>query len=133
MKKFEPVQLWFLLPGIGLVIASVLVPLNYLYKQLYWTPTEAVITGHELTAQGPDAQLLTLMDFTDEHGVIHHIGEDEERETFFNGADSLHVRVYYDPLNPADYELINPFRYVVLIFLPFGLLLCYLGWPLEKT
>jgi len=131
MRKFKLYQLWFLIPGIALVATSVLVPLNYLHAQLYWTPTEAIITGTVLNNDGSEAKLLTLMDFTDHEGVIHHISEDEERETFTTGVDNQHVRIYYDPLNPTDYVLANEGRYLVILFLPLGLLACYLGWPDE--
>jgi hypothetical protein len=137
MRKLKLFQLWFLIPGVALVAVSVLIPLNYLYAQLHWTPTQATITGTVLNNNGPEVERLTLMDFTDHEGVIHHISEeddDEESESpATGGAENQYVRIYYDPLNPTDYVLTNSGRYLIVLFLPFGLLLCYLGWPLEKT
>ncbi|MEQ9374995.1 MAG: hypothetical protein RIG68_07460 [Imperialibacter sp.] len=133
MKNFKLFQLWFLIPGVALVATSVLVPLNYLYAQLYWTPTEAIITGTVLNTDGPEAELLTLMDFTDGEGVVHHISEDEERETLTRGTDDQHVRIYYDPLDSGNYVLANYGRYLIVLFLPLGLLACYLGWPREDA
>ncbi|WP_339812314.1 hypothetical protein [uncultured Imperialibacter sp.] len=134
MRKFKLYQLWFLVPGVALVATSVLVPLNYLYAQLYWTPTEAIITGTVLNNDGPEAERLTLMDFTDHEGVIHHISEeddDEESDSPATGAEDQHIRIYYNPLNPTDYVLANDGRYLIVLFLPLGLLACYLGWPDE--
>ncbi len=132
MRKFQTFQLWFIIPGIAILAASTLIPINYLYAQLYWTATEAIITGEELNTDGPEAKLMTLMDFTDHEGVVHHISEendDDDSALFTIGAEDRSFRIYYDPLNPSDYMLANAGRYVIAIFLPFALFLCYLGWP----
>ena len=50
-------------------------------------------------------------------------------EDYQEGADSNHVQLLYNPDNPEDFELVNYGRYLVFIFLPFGILLMYLGWP----
>lgn len=131
MKRFYPYQLWFLVPGIGLVIASIYIPISYLHKQLFWTETEAVIDGQVERGSG-EIQVFCLMNFTDAQGLVYHIEANTEN-TFMDGKDSNHVRIYYDPFNPNNFELVNPGRYLLILFLPFGLLCVYLGWPENVT
>ena len=132
MKQFHLYQLWFLIPGIGLTLISLYIPASYLYKQISWTETEALIVeGNERQVGGEG---LYLMDYTDANRGLHRIEVDGENNTFMEGTDSKHVRLYYDPSSPVDYELVNPGRFMVLLFFPFGLLCCYLGWPsVEKN
>lgn len=114
------------------MFVSLYVPLSYLNKQLSWTETEALIVeGNERQA---GSEGLYLMDYTDMNGGLHRIEVDGENNTVMEGKDSEHARIYYDPFNPADYELVNPGRYMLLLFFPFGLLCSYLGWPsVEKN
>lgn len=131
MRQFNSYQLLFLIPGIALVAASLYIPLSYLHKQLFWTETEALITERVGRNEGAEVEVIYLMDFTDKQGIVHHIQAGVEN-TFIEGRDSEHIRIYYDHSNPADYELFNPGNYLLILFLPFGLLCSYLGWP-EKA
>lgn len=128
MRRFYSYQLWFLIPGIALVVAGVFIPLNYLHKQLFWTETEALITEEVLRYDGAETELFYHMAYTDEEGLSHHIQVSDEN-TFVEGKDSMHVCIYYDQSNPTNYELVNPGRYMLILFIPLGLLACYFGWP----
>lgn len=50
-------------------------------------------------------------------------------DDYQEGADSNHVQLLYNPANPEDFELVNYGRYLIFVFLPFGLFLMYVGWP----
>lgn len=128
MRQFHSVQLWFLIPGIILVITSIYVPLSYLNKQIFWTEADALITDRVEEMAGSEVQLVYHMEFVDHQGALHHIKPNTD-DTFMEGKDSNHVRIYYDPTSPSNFELVNPGRYMLVLFLPFGLLLLYLGWP----
>lgn len=131
MKRFHPVQLLFLIPGIGLVLLSAYLPLNYLHKQLFWTKTEAMITEHAYREKRGESYLYIKMEFADRRGKIYYI-EPNVDDTFTEGSDSQHILIFYDPSNPEDFELVNPGHYLIVFFLPFGLLLTYLGLPAKE-
>lgn len=131
MKRFYPYQLWFLIPGIGLVVASIYIPLSYLHKQLFWTETEAIIQGQQERG-GIEPKVYCLMQFTDSKGTVYNIEANIE-DTFTEGKTSNHVRIYYNPKTPGEFELINPGRYLLILFLPFGFLCVYFGWPEKVT
>jgi hypothetical protein len=128
MRRFHLFQLWFLLPGVALVVASVYIPLSYLHKQIFWTETEALTNNRVERDDGMGGLVYYSMTFADEGGTTHYIDPNSD-DTFMEGKDSNHVRIYYDPSNPEAYELVNHGRYLLILFLPFALLLCYLGWP----
>jgi hypothetical protein len=131
MMKFQAFQLWFLIPGVILTLTSVHVPVSYFHKQLFWNEAEALLGDRVERESGGVSEVLFKMEFVDEKGMKQHILTDLE-DTYTEGKDSQHIRIYYDPANPEDHELVNHGRYLLILFLPFGLLCCYLGWP-EKT
>lgn len=131
MKKFQPYQLWFLIAGVLLVLTSVHVPVSYFHKQLFWVETEALLGERVERGSAGAPEVLFKMEFVDANGATQHILADID-DTFTQGRDEQHIRIYYDPEDPQDYELVNHARYLLILFLPFGLLCCYLGWP-EKT
>lgn len=107
------------------------IPISYLHKQIFWTATEAIITGKIEQSVGPASEGLVLVDFTDTQGLTHHIRVDADN-TFIEGKDSAHIQILYNPFHPTDYVLVNPGRYMVILFLPLGLLACYFGWPEQR-
>lgn len=117
----------FLIPGLLLIVASISIPIHFLYKQIFWTHTEGLI-GDPIETYTSDVGLFYSVTFTDAKGEILKVQADLE-EDYQEGADSNHVQLLYNPDNPEDFELVNYGRYLVFIFLPFGILLMYLGWP----
>ncbi len=127
MRQFHLYQLWFLVPGLGLVWLGYYLPASYIYQQLYWVETEAVITGYRLDTTATPINYY-LMDYTDSLGTVFHIEVDVEN-TITEGRDADHARLYYDPADPANFALVNHALYLVVLFLPLGLLSLYFGWP----
>src|SRR5688572_26042623 len=121
-RRFYLFQLWFLIPGILLLGASIYIPLSYLHKQIFWTRTEASVLAREWNRFD---DLIVELEFTDVQGEPHRIHVDSET---YNG-DPDKVPLYYDPQNPDEFQVVNHYRYFLVIFLPFGLFVTYLGWP----
>ena len=127
-RQFHLFQLWFLIPGVILVVTSVYVPLSYFHKQLFWTATEALIKERRVEEKPGQPEVFYQMEFTDERGEKYQVLGDYD-DSFTTGVDDDHVRIYYDPASPQNYELVNHGRYMLILFIPFSLLLLYLGWP----
>lgn len=126
-KGFHSIQLLFLVPGVLLVFASIYIPYAYAYKQLLWTRAEARFIERIVPYEGADVAY-SLLEFEDDKGITHQVKENDEN-TMIEGSDHLHFILYFDPGNPQDYVMMNGGRYLLLLFFPFGILLCYLGWP----
>jgi hypothetical protein len=124
-RQFHLFQLWFLIPGLFLIGSCIYFPLSYLYRHIFWTRTEASVLGREWDRDG---NLLVDMTYVDARGEVHPIRVDSE--TYSGDPDN--VPVYYDPERPGEFQVVNHFRYFMVIFIPFGLFLTYLGWP-HKT
>jgi hypothetical protein len=118
-----------LVPGVLLVCVSIYIPIHYFYRQLTWTKTEARHLETEVNATGTIAY--NVMEFTDANGNVQRIKDDDENDRV-EGSDDQHFVLYYNPKKPDEFVMMNPGRYLIAIFLPFGLLCCYLGWP-HKT
>jgi hypothetical protein len=114
----------FLLPGLGLAAVSVIVPVRYLYRNVMWTRTEGLL----LFVNDRDQQAHPVLEFNDDRGIKRRVAVNGE-DSMFEGSDAMHFVLYYNPSDSTDYVLMNPGRYLLLLFFPFGLLLCYLGWP----
>ena len=131
MRKFYLSQLWFLIPGLILMVTSVWVPLDFAYKQIFWNRTEALILEQIIEyPQGEEgeAEVYLNLEFTDANGKVQHL-KDNSDDDYMEGSDEKHLILYYDPSNPADYVLANFGRYLIVIFVPFAWFLLYLGWP----
>ena len=123
-RKFYLFQLWFLVPGILLIGSCTYFPLSYLYRQIYWTRTEASVIGPSAEQEHQDVLYVDMV-FADIHGAVHLIRVDNE--TYYGNPDK--VPLYYNPKSPGEFEVVNHLRYLMVIFIPFGLFLAYLGWP----
>jgi hypothetical protein len=130
-KTFQSIQLLFLVPGVLLLFASLYIPSVYLYKQLQWTRTEARFVERITAEDGTDIAY-SLLEFTDEKNMLHQVKENEEN-TMIEGSDDQHFILYYNPVNPDHYVMMNYGRYLLVMFFPFGLLLCFLGWPQKES
>ncbi len=134
-KKIKPSEeqnvnpvLWLLVPGGLLVCVSIYIPIQYFYRQFAWTKTEARQVERELNYEGVETRAYNIMEFTDANGNVQRIKDDDENDRF-EGSDDQHFVLYYNPKKPDEFVMMNPGRYLIAIFLPFGLLCCYLGWP----
>ena len=68
--------------------------------------------------------------FKDKDGNVHIIKVyDITDNDYVEGSDKDHFILYYNPRNPSENILLNYGSYMVILFLPFGLLCSYLGWP----
>lgn len=121
-------NLILLVPGALLVFVSIYIPIQYFYRQFAWTKTEARQLERELNYEGTEASAYNIMEFTDANGNVQRIKDDDENDRF-EGSDDQHFVLYYNPKKPDEFVMMNPGRYLIAIFLPFGLLCCYLGWP----
>lgn len=130
-RKFQTIQLFFLVPGVALTCASLYIPADYVYKQLMWTRTEARFAERSITEGNSDIAY-SVLEFTDTTGTLHQVKENEEN-TMVEGSDDQHFILYYNPGNPNEYVMMNYGRYLLILFFPFGLLLCYFGWPEKES
>ena len=85
----------------------------------------------EVISEGAEIGVFNLMEFKDKDGYVHAIREDDENDVM-EGSDKDHFILYYNPRNASEYMMLNPGKYLVIIFLPFGLLCSYLGWPQKE-
>jgi hypothetical protein len=106
-------------------------PLNYLRRQIFWTETEALMELTEFD-NGMGGGLQYRLQFTDMQGKVYDFYPNSD-DTFTEGKDSNHIRIYYDPANPSDALLVNHGQYLLILFFPFALLLTYLGLPEKKS
>lgn len=124
-RKFYLFQLWFAIPGVILLVTSFVVPVGYMYRQIYWTRTEGLFIEQIITNDGEDA--ITVVEFAAADGKTYRV--ESNGESLFTGSDDKHYLLYYNPENPEQFMMLNHGLYLMLLFIPFGLLLCYLGWP----
>ena len=133
MRNYSPYLLLYLIPGLLLVLASTYYPTELLYKQLLWTKTEALLLQAESENLGGDTGVYDLMEFKDKDGNVHIIKVyDVTDNDYVEGSDKDHFILYYNPRNPSEYIMLNFGKYMVIIFLPFGLFCSYLGWPQKE-
>jgi len=130
-RRFKPIQLLFWIPGLLLICMNMYIPGEYAYQQLAWTRTEAHLV-ERIASMDRNENVYSLLEFMDQSGKTHRIKEDEEN-TMVKGSDDQHFIMYYNPSNPADYVMMNHGRYLLILFFPFGLLLCFLGWPEKES
>jgi hypothetical protein len=130
-RPFQSIQRLFLVPGVLLIFASLYIPSVYVYKQVQWIRTEARFVERIIAEDGTDVAY-SLLEFMDEKDVLHQVKENEEN-TMVEGSDDQHFILYYNPTKPEDFVMMNYGRYFLVLFFPFGVLLCYLGWPEKET
>src|SRR5438132_1006676 len=124
-RQFHLFQLWFAIPGVLLLVASFYVPVSYLYKQIFWTRAEALSVGQVVIPSGDDAY--GILEFTATNGKTYRV--ESSGDSMFEGSDDKHFLLYYDPENPERFQMLNHGIYAMILFIPFGFFLCYLGWP----
>jgi hypothetical protein len=130
-RRFKPIQLLFWIPGLLLIGMNIYIPVEYAYKQLAWTRTEAHLVERIASTDRNDIAY-SVLEFKDHSGKLHRIKEDEEN-TMVKGSDDQHFILYYNPTSPVNYVMMNQGRYLLILFFPFGLLLCFLGWPEKES
>jgi len=130
-RQFQTIQLLFLVPGVLLIGASLYIPADYAYKQLAWIRTEARFAERSITEDNSDIAY-SILEFTDTNGTLHQVKENEEN-TMVEGSDDQHFILYYNPYDPSLYVMMNYGRYLLFLFFPFGLMLCFFGWPEKES
>lgn len=116
----------FLLVGTGLSGICIYWPVTYAWKQIMWHRTEARLLDIVYT-ENSDFVYYSL-EFTDQQGRVFQIKEDTDNH-ITEGKDDDHYVMYYNPAKPEEFVMANFGRYMIVVFLPFGLFLCYVGWP----
>ncbi|HYG04225.1 MAG TPA: DUF3592 domain-containing protein [Chryseosolibacter sp.] len=119
------------LPGAGLVFFSVYIFTTVLYKQIAWARTEGQISGVVIESDhvGKDYVYEKAI-FTDATGQqIEIVSKYSAGSTEANLKREGSVTIYYNPENSADADIFSWGHYLPVLFLPFGMLLLYLGWP----
>ena len=120
----------FLLPGLGLVVFSIYTFVSVLLKQLTWTKTEGTISGSVIQSDSDGDYVYEKAVFTDASGKsIEVISKTSAGSTEANWKREGQVTIYYNPNNSSNADLFSWGQYLPIFFLPFGLLLMYLGWP----
>ena len=104
-RVFSSLQLVFLVPGVLLVFASIYIPLDFAYKQLLWTRTEARLVERIIPSEGADIAYY-LLEFADEKDIVHQVKENEEN-TMVEGSDDQHFILYYNPNDPDQHIMMN--------------------------
>jgi hypothetical protein len=131
MRKFYWYQLWFLIPGLALLFASIYVPSMYTYRVFFWSRTEAIMVDSVYDA--PSNISYRYLEYADEDGNVHNLKHSAEN-TIIEGSKPGQYIVYYNPKNPGHYIMANYGYYIIIPFFPFALLLIYFGWPhIEET
>jgi hypothetical protein len=130
-RQFQTIQLLFLVPGVVLICASLYIPADYVYKQLLWTRAEARFVERSITEGNSDIAY-SVLEFTDTAGTLHQVKENEEN-AMVEGIDDQHFILYYNPKNPDQHIMMNYGRYLLILFFPFGVLLCFFGWPEKES
>lgn len=130
--RFTVNSLTFLLflPGVVLICFCVYFLSTGIYQLAAWNKTSGVIT--EVVNIGTvENSFHEKATFVDDRGksleVIALSGFLNEEDTF-EGT----VTIVYDPANSANARIVFLRDYLLLLFLPFGALLVFLGWPFEK-
>lgn len=127
MRQLNLYLFIFFIPGLLLSVTCIYVPISFLYKQIFWTHTEGLI-GDRIENYTPNGIIFHSITYQDAQGIMRNVQADLD-DDYQEGADSNHVQLLYNPANPEDFELVNYGRYLIFVFLPFGLFLMYVGWP----
>lgn len=91
-----------------------------------WQRTEARLLG--TTVKENSDFVYYSFEFTNQQGRVFHVKEDTDNH-ITEGRDDQHYILYYNPANPEEFVMANFGRYLIVLFLPFGLFLSYVGWP----
>jgi hypothetical protein len=112
--------------GLGLAYASIWLPIQYFVRQIMWVKTEALYVDQVISEDG-DSGYLTL-EFKDTNGIRRTATVDID-DSVMEGSDDKHYLVYYNPRDPTQSIPANHGFYLILLFAPFAVLLCYVGLP----
>ena len=133
--KFHAVALFFFLPGAGLIVFCGFIMHRNLLPILTWTRTTGQITGFEerLMEDDVDYYIFEKATFTDLHGNKNEVFALSSAGAVGANLPAVgEVTIFYDANNPAKAQIFFWRDYLPLVVLPFGVLLAYLGWPIEK-
>ena len=108
---------------------------TYMYTGLYrlavWETTNGTIVGVVIKESTDDFAFHEKARFTDPSGntidVISFTGVDLEED-----ARTGDVTILYNPSDPIEAVILQGRDYLILLFIPFTILLMYLGWPFTE-
>ena len=123
-----------LLSGIGLVCFSLYSLYKNLYPVFFWEKTTGTITGTvEKYDNSGEFYVYEKASYNDKGGNPFEIVSGTSAGTTQGNMPSTgEVTVYYNPRNSQEAVIFMWRNFLPIFMLPFGLLLIFLGWPLEK-
>jgi hypothetical protein len=114
--------------GIALGLFSAYYAVNGIYRLVAWSWTKGVITGTEVRQGIDDISIHEKAEFVDPRGdtiqVVAFSGV-----TYEEDARTGEVTILYNPKNSHEAIILQFRDYLVVFFLPFALLLIWIGWP----
>lgn len=114
--------------GIALALFSTYYAVNGIYRIVAWSWTRGVVTGTVMEDGIDDIIIHEKAEFVDPAGdtiqVISFSGVTHEED-----ARTGEVIILYNPENSREAIILQFRDYLVVFFLPFALLLVWIGWP----
>jgi len=123
-----------LLSGVGLVCFSLYAVYKNLYPVFFWEKTRGKILG---TVQQYDSSgefyVFEKASYEDKSGNQFEVVSSTSAGTTEADMPSTgEVTIYYNPKNSKEAVIFMSRNFLPIIMLPFGILLIFLGWPLES-
>lgn len=124
-----------LLSGVGLVCFSLYVLYRNLYPVIFWEKTSGKITGTEQRYDNSgEFYVFEKASYEDNQGHLFEIVSGTSAGTTeANMPSTGEVTIYYNPENSKEAVIFMWRNFLPIIMMPFGLLLIFLGWPIERT
>lgn len=124
-----------LLSGVGLVCFSLYSLYKNLYPVIFWEKTSGKIMGTEQQYDtSGEFYIFEKASYADKNGNEFEIVSSTSAGTTEGNIPATgEVTVYYNPQNSKEAVIFMWRNFLPIIMLPFGLLLTFLGWPIERT
>ena len=122
------------LSGLGLICFCCYVAYDNIYPVIFWTKAPGKIigtTGHYSADAYYEYEKAIFTDHTGKEREV--IAKTSAGESDFSWKASGDVTVYYDPADSSKATIFMWRNFLGILFLPFGMLLVFLGWPVEKV
>jgi hypothetical protein len=124
-------QILLFLTGVALGLLSSYYLFRGVYRMVGWSWTTGIITGTVFVETSEDYAIHEKAQFVDPAGdtieVISFAGVTHEDD-----ARTGEVTILYNPKNTREATILQFRDFLIVLFLPFALLLVFLGWPFES-